>query len=160
MHSGLNLQFPLWMWRNEVMVPFIKWMRLWNDKREKPDKIHFYGMDMYSLHTSAAAVIEYLEKVDPTAAQKARQRYGCFLQFGTDTTKYAFAARYGLAEKCVNEAVKVLHDLFRNRMEYVNRSCSSAEEQQFVAEMNALVVKDAEEYYRKMLDEVSTCSYR
>ncbi len=31
-----------------------------------------------SLHSSAAAVIEYLEAHDPAAAAKARARYACF----------------------------------------------------------------------------------
>ncbi|TPX68336.1 hypothetical protein SpCBS45565_g03152 [Spizellomyces sp. 'palustris'] len=151
-------RFPLWMWRNEVMVPFVKWLRLWNDKIAQQggglfDKACFFGMDMYSLHASAAAVIEYLQKVDPKAAQKARERYGCFHRFGTDTTKYAFAVRYGISEGCGQEAVKVLQDLLEKRLHYVKENCNSAEEEQFIAEMNALVVKDAEEYYRCMLDE-------
>ncbi len=36
------------------------------------------GMDVYSLHSSAAKVIEYLEKVDADAAARARARYRCF----------------------------------------------------------------------------------
>ncbi len=35
-------------------------------------------MDVYSLHASAAKVIEYLEKVDADAAARAKARYRCF----------------------------------------------------------------------------------
>jgi hypothetical protein len=35
-------------------------------------RVGFYGLDLYSLHRSIDRVIEYLDKVDPTAAQRAR----------------------------------------------------------------------------------------
>lgn len=33
---------------------------------------------MYSLHASMEAVVNFLEKVDPERATKAKQRYSCF----------------------------------------------------------------------------------
>jgi len=42
------------------------------------------GLDLYSLHHSIDRVIEYLDKVDPAAAQRARQGYACFDAFGDD----------------------------------------------------------------------------
>ncbi|KAI9094641.1 hypothetical protein DFS34DRAFT_706215 [Phlyctochytrium arcticum] len=147
-------RFPLWMWRNEVMVPFVKWLRMWNDRLPNDEpKISLYGMDLYSLHTSRAAVLEYLAKVDPPAAAKARERYSLLEPFGEDTTGYAFAARYGLHKGCRDEVVKVLTDLVAKRYEYIKKEATTEADAQFVAEMNARVVKDAEEYYRCMLEE-------
>ena len=37
----------------------------------------FYGLDIYNMSGSIAAVLEYLDKVDPEAAAVARERYGC-----------------------------------------------------------------------------------
>ncbi|KAJ3177679.1 hypothetical protein HDU85_005790 [Gaertneriomyces sp. JEL0708] len=149
-------RFPLWMWRNEVLLPFIKWLRLHNDQISARggnlfDKVHFYGMDLYSLHTSTAAVISYLESVDPAAARKARHAYGCIHEH-PDPSQYAFAVRYGVSEGCEEEVLKVLKDLIAKRMEYVKEGCKTAEERQFVAEMNAWSVMGAEEYYRRMLE--------
>ena len=42
----------------------------------------FYGLDLYSLYASIAEVIAYLERVDPPAAERARERYACFEHFG------------------------------------------------------------------------------
>lgn len=66
-------RFPVWMWRNTDMLAFIEWLRAYNkEQTEYAQKVGFYGLDLYSLYTSAEAVIAYLEQVDPEAAQRAR----------------------------------------------------------------------------------------
>jgi erythromycin esterase-like protein len=35
-------------------------------------RIGFYGLDLYSLHASMHAVIDYLDDADPAAARRAR----------------------------------------------------------------------------------------
>jgi len=63
------------MWRNTAVVDFVAWLRRYNDSvPETRQKCGFYGLDLYSLHASAHAVIEFLEKVDPEAAKRARYR--------------------------------------------------------------------------------------
>ncbi len=37
----------------------------------------YYGLDLYSLIGSVRAVLGYLDRVDPEAAEVARERYGC-----------------------------------------------------------------------------------
>src|SRR5205814_9121151 len=70
-------RFPQWMWRNTVVLEFVEWLRQWN--RANPDsQAGVYGMDLYSLHSSIAEVLRYLDEVDPAAARRARQRYACF----------------------------------------------------------------------------------
>jgi erythromycin esterase-like protein len=54
------------MWRNTVVVEFIEWLRAYNDALQPgAEKVEFYGLDLYSLHASMKAVLQYLEKVDP-----------------------------------------------------------------------------------------------
>ncbi|EMD41735.1 hypothetical protein CERSUDRAFT_110312 [Gelatoporia subvermispora B] len=157
-------RFPKWMWKNEVMPPFIRHLREHNEKvmRESNDAsntVSFYGMDLYSLHRSADEVVKYLEKVDPEGAKAARKKYNCFERFGEDTTRYAFAAQFGLSKSCHKEVILNLKSLLKNHQKYIDEQramgggFSHPAEEQFVAEMNALVVKDAEEYYRTMLTE-------
>src|SRR5438067_9538864 len=64
-------RFPSWMWRNTVVVDFIEWLRQWNT-HNKDNLAGFYGLDLYSMHTSIEAVLHYLDKVDPAAARRAR----------------------------------------------------------------------------------------
>lgn len=37
--------------------------------------VGFYGLDLYSLFTSVDRVIEYLNKIDPEDAKKAKRRF-------------------------------------------------------------------------------------
>lgn len=61
------------------MLQFIDWLQQYNlSGTNKQCSVGFYGMDVYSLHSSADAVIQYLEEVDAEAAMKARKRYGCY----------------------------------------------------------------------------------
>src|SRR6266498_2203608 len=79
-------RFPTWMWRNADVLDFIGWLREHNDGLTKDaNKVGFYGLDLYSLHSSMEAVLGYLNKVDPDAAERARYRYSCFDHFGEDT---------------------------------------------------------------------------
>lgn len=78
-------RFPAWMWRKTVVLDCARWLRAYNDAQPPTAKVGFYGIDLYSLSTSMAAVLTYLDKVDPDAAQRARYCYACFDQFGEDT---------------------------------------------------------------------------
>ncbi|KAJ3295831.1 hypothetical protein HK104_002258 [Borealophlyctis nickersoniae] len=155
-------RFPLWMWRNEVMIPFVTWLRAFNDKIGRSEigdrmKVTFHGLDMYSLHKSAEAVVRTLQKYDPKLAAKAKERYACFDKFGPDTQTYALFTGYGLASSCEKAVLQVLKDLLekdaQNVIQGVKGDTDYEREEKWVAKMNALVVKDAEEYYRCMMKE-------
>jgi erythromycin esterase-like protein len=74
-------RFPIWMWRNTEILEFANWLRAYNDRTRAEMKAGFYGLDLYSLYGSMAAVLSYLDKVDSAAAKRARYRYSRFDQF-------------------------------------------------------------------------------
>jgi erythromycin esterase-like protein len=143
-------RFPRWMWRNRDVVDFIGWLREYNEPRPADHRTGFYGLDLYSLHTSVTAVLAYLRKVDPAGAERARYRYGCFEDFGEDTQAYGYAATVGLSPSCEDEAVAQLIDLRRRAADYASRDGRSAADAYFFAEQNARLVQNAEKYYRTM----------
>lgn len=143
-------RFPTWMWRNADVLDFIGWLRAHNEKQAADRRAGFYGLDLYSLRASMQAVLAYLGKVDPEAAQRARTRYGCFDRFGEDVQEYAYAARLGLPASCEREVVTQLLELHRRRADYASRDGRVAADEFFFAEQNARLVKNAEEYYRTM----------
>jgi erythromycin esterase-like protein len=155
-------RFPTWMWRNTDVVEFVEWLRALNDALPpNATKIGFYGLDLYSLRASMEAVLRYLEKVDPEAANRARARYACFDHFGEDVQVYGFATGSGLAKSCEDEVVSQLVELQRRAIEYAQRDGRVAEDEFFYAEQNARLVKNAEAYYRSMfLAEVSSWNLR
>jgi erythromycin esterase-like protein/predicted phosphoribosyltransferase len=145
-------RFPSWMWRNEVVLDFVGWLRDHNehDGRSEPAKAGFYGLDLYSLHRSIHEVVSYLERVDPIAASRARERYACFDHYGGEAQSYGAAAAFGAGESCEREVVEQLIDLRRHGPEYTQGDGLIAEDEFFYAEQNARLVKEAEQYYRTM----------
>jgi erythromycin esterase-like protein len=144
-------RFPAWMWRNADVLDFIGWMRAHNDSlpAQRP-RAGFYGLDLYSMHASIEAVLEYLDKVDPEGARRARHRYACFENFGEDPQEYGYAAGLGLGDSCEQEVIEQLIDLQRRAAQYARRDGRIAADDFFYAEQNARLVKNAEEYYRAM----------
>jgi erythromycin esterase-like protein len=141
-------RFPAWMWRNTDVVEFVEWLRSWNDVLPKDaPKVGFYGLDLYSLHTSMEAVVAYLDEVDPEAARRARERYSCFDHFGPDPQRYAYEAGIGGAEPCEQQVVEQLLELHEKAAERAGRG-RLAEDAAFYVEQNARLVVNAEEYYR------------
>ena len=148
--SGFR-RFPTWMWRNSVVVEFVEWLREFNQHLDpKCAPAGFYGMDLYSLHASIDAVLNYLEKVDPESARRARLRYSCFDHFSREPQEYGYAATVGVAESCEGQVVEQLVELQRKAGEFLSRDGQVAAEELFFAEQNARLVKNAEQYYRSM----------
>lgn len=144
-------RFPAWMWRNADVLDFVGWLRTHNeDLSTSATKIGFYGLDLYSLHTSMAAVLDYLDKIDPEAAQRARARYACFDHFGKDDQAYGYATGSGISESCEDEVVGQLLELYQNSAEYAWRDGRFTPDEHFFALQNARLVMNAERYYRSM----------
>lgn len=155
-------RFPAWMWRNADVLDFIGWLRSHNDDlSENARKVGFYGLDLYSLHTSIDAVLKYLEKIDPEGAKRARTRYSCFDHFGDDTQTYGYATGLGITDSCEDEVVGQLVELHERAAELAGRDGRVAADEFFFAEQNARLVKNAERYYRMMYrNDVSSWNLR
>jgi erythromycin esterase-like protein len=147
---GDFVRFPRWMWRNREVVAFLQWLRTHNGPLDAGSRAGFYGLDLYSLHTSIEAVLAYLRKIDPAAAERARYRYGCFEDFAENSQAYGYAASIGLSRSCENDVVAQLVELRRRAAEYASRDGRVAADEYFFAEQNARLVRNAEEYYRAM----------
>ena len=144
-------RFPTWMWRNADMLEFTGWLRDYNSTLESPDRqVGFYGLDIYSLYSSIRAVLDYLDKVDLRAAQRARARYGCFDHFSEHIEAYGYSANFGLSTSCEQQVIDELIDLRQKFAAYMRHDGSVARDEFFYAEQNARLVKNAEEYYRSM----------
>ncbi len=155
-------RFPQWMWRNADVLDFVGWLRARNDEQKTDErKAGFQGLDLYSLHASIDAVLAYLARVDPESAQRARRRYACFDHFGKDTQTYGLATGLGMTRTCEEGVVNELVDLRLREAKYLQRDGRVAADEFFCAEQNALVVKNAEQYYRTMFrGEVSSWNLR
>jgi erythromycin esterase-like protein len=135
-------RWPTWMWANEEVVAFAEWLRARNAKASRA--VGFYGLDVYSLWESLHVVIGYLQARDGAAAEAARRAFECFEPYEDDVQRYARATLW-LDKSCQREVI----DLLRAVREHIEQYPDDPEAA-FNAEQNALVVRNAEEYYRIM----------
>jgi len=143
-------RFPSWMWRNTVVVEFVDWLRAHNATLAPAARIGFYGLDLYSMFTSMQAVLATLDRIDPQAARRARDRYGCFERFAEDSQAYGYATRFDLDASCEKAVLAQLRELVAKSGE-VSRGLADGDADAFFhAEQNARLVKNAEAYYRAM----------
>ena len=147
-------RFPTWMWRNVEVRDFVQWLRAENEHRPPERRAEFRGLDVYSLNASINAVLRYLDKVDPEAANEARGRYGCLSPWQSDPARYGRAVATGHKRPCDEALLDQLQDLLGHRLDYVDGSA----EAYFDAVQNARIARAAEHYYRIMY-EGSTASW-
>ncbi len=139
-------RFPTWMWRNQEVRKFVDWLRHHNQDLPATRRTAVYGLDLYSLHRSIHVILEYLNEVDPKAAQVARRRYGCLTPWQSDPATYGRAALTGAYRTCEDEVVLMLGDLLKKQQRYTSQDG----ERYLDALQNARLVANAEKYYRIM----------
>ena len=139
-------QFPTWMWRNNEVRDFVNWLREHNAGAKHEARVAFHGLDLYSLYVSIRSVLNYLDQVDPQAANVARQRYGCLTPWQGDPATYGHAALTGSYRTCEPHVVRALKELLEKRVAYTEHDG----ERFFDAVQNARLVTNAERYYRIM----------
>jgi len=139
-------RWPSWMWANWEVHELAEWLRKYNGNHRADQRAGFYGLDVYSLWESMDAIMGYLKKEDPNALATAQKAMRCFEPFRHgDEQKYALSTRL-VPEGCSAEVREMLTEI-RNKAAHYN----SDREHAFSTEQNAIVAKNAEEYYRVMV---------
>ena len=139
-------RFPTWMWRNTDVAAMIEWMRHRNRGTNSSDRAGFYGLDLYNMRGSIAAVLAYLDKVDPHAAKVARERYGCLTPWQREPASYGRAVLTEGYRQCEQAVVEQCRDLLNRELDY-----AAQDQEGFLdAAQNARLIASAERYYRIM----------
>ena len=120
----LKGRFPAWMWRNSAFVDFISWLKEENERRAATARapVFLVGLDIYSMYRAAQHVVEYLDRVDKSAAAAARDRYAALALFGgaaeqEASARYVRALQQGLPSQADHFAA-ILSDLLSKETPY------------------------------------------
>ena len=146
-------RWPTWMWANEEVVALAEWLRQHNDNLPQHKKVGFYGMDVYDEWESKAEVLLLLEGIDSEIHKYVQSQYDCFHPHKGESWHYARAVKGG-KESCT-EATKNVVDFIRNNRDKFEEL---SDDTYFYLLQNAIVVHNAEEFYRESVaskDEVS-----
>lgn len=126
------------MWRNTDVAAFIGWLRRYNDTIwDRERKAGFYGLDLYNMSGSIAAVLAYLDTTDPAAAAIARERYGCLTPRQNEPSTYGRAVLLSGYRAC-EEAV------IRQCREMLERSLSQGDEDLMDAQQSVRLIASSE----------------
>ncbi len=137
-------RWPTWMWANREVASFLAWLRAWNLGRPLPQRVGFYGLDVYSLWDSLRETISWLEAHAPDALPAAMRAWQCFVPYQEDPHRYAWSTRL-VPESCEPDVVALLVEVRRRTRHLVD------DEDAFDAAQNAEVAAGAEHYYRTMV---------
>jgi protein-L-isoaspartate(D-aspartate) O-methyltransferase len=137
-------RFPKWMWRNTDVATFIAWLRQHDEGvSDAGRQAGFYGLDLYNMSGSIAAVLAYLDKTDPQAAAVARERYGCLTPWQNELSTYGRAVLGSGYNACEDAVIKQCCEL-------LDHSLSQGDVDLLDAQQNARLIASAEKYYRIM----------
>ncbi len=136
-------RWPTWMWANWEIAALCEWLKTYNAPLSPEKKIGFYGLDVYSLWESLETLVNYLEKEDPQTAKAAKEVAECFEPYKANDS-YVNAYR-GLRQNCKDEVLQLLREVRQNMPKY-----NDEREGALNAELNALVMKNADTYYEAM----------
>ncbi|GAA3442396.1 erythromycin esterase family protein [Planomonospora venezuelensis] len=134
-------RWPTFMWANEEVVKFCRWLRRWNEARPEDRRCGFHGLDVYSLWDSLRAVRRYAAQNLPGQVDAVLRAVDCFDAYGHDPQQYGMIARLS-PESCEKEVVGLLTAVIE---------AAPGDEAGFAVRQNAEVVAGAEEYYRTMV---------
>ncbi|MBB1286232.1 erythromycin esterase family protein [Flavisolibacter sp. BT320] len=137
-------RWPTWMWANWEVAALTEWLRDYNSNRPMPQRVGFYGLDVYSLWDSMYAMMDYLQEEDPQAAQSVKQAILCFEPFEENEQAYA---RYSLTEHSCREKVLAMLKEIRSKAHHLDGDREAG----LNTEQNALIAVNAEKYYRAMM---------
>jgi erythromycin esterase-like protein len=138
-------RWPTWMWANEEIVRFCRWLRDFNAPRPPEARVGFFGLDVYSLWDSLRAVLDYLHEHEPQYLPTALDAYRCFQPYGEEPQRYAMATRF-VPNLCEDDVVRLLCQLREP-----TAAPDGPRNLAFAARQNAEVAAGAEAYYRAMV---------
>ena len=147
-------RWPTWMWANEEVVVLAEWLRKHNDNLPQEKKVGFYGMDVYDEWHSKEMVLDLLKKTDEKSFNYAKQQYNCFNPHKGDSWEYAHAVKGGKPD-CA-EATKRVVDYIRSNRETLREL---SDDVYFYLLQNAIVVHNAEEFYRESVASKDAASW-
>ncbi len=154
--------FPSWMWANHSVMEFTHWLKEYNrrfksseDSKRFNRSVGFYGIDFYNMYGSIDSVLNYLQDIDPKAADVARWRYSCLKPWTDDPSLYSRAMLSGRYRHCGYEVDAVLRELRKKRDLYRQTNSQTDEQRYFNAEQNARLVSNGERYFRTMYYDIN-----
>lgn len=140
-------RFPEWMWRNVSFGAFVEKLREYNLSSEARPRVSIFGMDLYSLTESLAAVGRFIHQHLPDYLPVFEAAEGCLKPWHFDHAHYGLAVLRGVAKSCEPATTNLLKLLYEKEVDL-----PASKPELLSALQNARIVKNAEQYYRTIYE--------
>lgn len=135
-----------WQWRSSVVRDFTGWMRDFNHCLPGRDqRVSFVGLDLYCQQRSMQAVVDYLDRVELDAGNRARRRYAPPKDMSSRD-----AASPGYLEDQVDGVVQCVIDHWEQTVARVLESEQRVGQDAHLIEQLAELRANAADYYRAL----------
>jgi erythromycin esterase-like protein len=110
-----STSFPGWVWRNQDMFEFVRWLRDHNRRAGAEARVEMHGLDAFDLYNAIASVLERLDRGAPSAARQARARFAGITPWVGDPSAYVEVALSDGIRRAEPELIAELRDRFERR---------------------------------------------
>lgn len=139
-------RWPEWMWANTDILELAEWLKEYNYKLPPEEKVGFYGFDVYGQWQAMDDLLSWSENNLNDKHNDILNKLNCFAGYRTDEWQYAREVAEG-KNSCEEELQQIV-EMLRDHGESID---SSEMKPYFRAKQNALVVQNAESFYRLAL---------
>lgn len=136
-------RWPQWMWANTNILELAEWLKQHNDALPFEKKVGFYGMDVYGHWDAMDDLLAYSRENLAEMHPEIENLLNCFAGRRKDEWQYARAVADG-KPSCETELSQVT-EILSSHKEKID---SAMEKAHFRAKQNALVIQNAENFYR------------
>ena len=131
------------VYQTEEVAAMVRWLRRYNDSVSPTDRVEFYGIDVQTPHLAAEAVVSYLARVSPSAAEafepvRAETAPPSFKEYWTE-----YSQRSESSKAALTVALGRLLDLFITNESAFSQRSSKAEYAEALMCARILVQSDA-----------------
>lgn len=150
-------KYPLWMWRNEIIIELIEWLRDFNFKLSNDDDpVRLFGIDCYSLLDCRKWLYVFLDKVDPIYSNEIKGKLS-FLDNYKDENEYARDVVHGKLKNYSNRIQEIFQSILAKiqweKFDYFIKQCNKYKLDPvaaIAAEQICEIMINGDEYYRKL----------
>jgi erythromycin esterase-like protein len=107
--------FPGWVWRNQDMLEFVRWLRDHNRQAGAEARVEMHGLDGFDLYDAIASVLERFDRGAPAAARQARARFAGITPWVGDPSAYVEVALPDEIRRDQPELIAELRDRLKRR---------------------------------------------
>ncbi|ASB50689.1 erythromycin esterase family protein [Alkalitalea saponilacus] len=136
-------RWPEWMWANTDILILADWLREYNKNLPQSEKVGFYGKDVYGQWEAMDDLLSFTNEFMPDQHNEIERLLNCFASFSEDEWQYARSVASG-NRSCETDLQRVVNII----NEHSQPTDKIDEIKWFRAKQNALVMQNAESFYR------------